>query len=722
MACPDIETKFSNLIELIKQFDPVKVLSQLTLTYLFAPEDQIFDESSDTIKWPRYIEFLAGYFLIHEYPKNVKGNVNGGDLEQIEKLLDEYFDGISVFLSTSVSANKSDKEMEIINFAKIHSLFTRGESYPYQLYEVAENLYSQHDEWFVEKLGFSIANAISISESITNEYNRRINEGKHHCLEIAKECINESINKGEANEENRDKLETGLGSLYYFGNSDSILSFSLDELAQFSGFSKGECRKYLERLSQKFGYINASHPNTFSDPSTAPWDYNTLYERPIVRHDDKYFVPIPSLFNEVLLHTFYYDLIADNGYWKSEGGKKYGNWLEKKTAEFLSRVFPKSEVILNPLYPTKEEKELCDVLVLHDRTVLIVECKIKKLRYESKIGKDFNSIKEDLTKGVKESFEQAKKTHDYLFSTQFPKIRMLDGELQVDSTQISNMILISVTLGNYQNLTTRLANINPTLNLFSDNQYPWAISIFDLGVITELIEYPSMLIHYAKHRLAVEGTQFQLLADERDLLGFYFSQGSFFETEYFKNIKALSLSGCSDEIDQYFSEKYEYGNNPQKPKQKMPAGFEEYLKAIEKLESPYKTDCAIRLLDISYQERERIVCTAEQTKEKTKSGGGRHSFSTVLNNNALGFSFISMDSNNDLDDLFKEVYSFAVMKKYTTKCREWVGLGWDKNSNNVLDVAVFLSFDWQEDTELAKIAKDNLKRGEIVSFENLKDK
>lgn len=56
----------------------------------------------------------------------------------------------------------------------------------------------------------------------------------------------------------------------------------------------------------------------------APWDYNTLYERPIVSHANKYLIPVPSVLNEVLLHTFYYDLITDSSYRKKVGERKYG--------------------------------------------------------------------------------------------------------------------------------------------------------------------------------------------------------------------------------------------------------------------------------------------------------------------------------------------------------------------------------------------------------------
>ncbi len=191
--------------------------------------------------------------------------------------------------------------------------------------------------------------------------------------------------------------------------------------------------------------------------------------------------------------------------------------LEQKTAEFLKRIFPHSEVLLNPEYPGGNE--LCDVLVLHDRNVFIVQCKAKRLRYDSKIGKDSKLIRDDLNKAVKESFDQGIRARDYFSKNQPAIIEVNHTNIEVDSKQISDIFLLSVTLGSYPHLITRLANINPTLKLFSDNQYPWAISLFDLGVVTELIESPAMFIHYAKRRLAVERTKFDILADEIDLLG-----------------------------------------------------------------------------------------------------------------------------------------------------------------------------------------------------------
>ena len=328
-ANAEVEANFANLITLLKQLDPIKLVSQLSLTFLTTPEDQFNDETSDIHKWARWIEFLTGYLLIHSYPQGARKEIDGNDLETVEDLLTKYFDSISQYLRTDRrNIGKSGEIDRVISLVRNDSLYVRGESYPHQLRRVALDLYIQHDDWFRRNLGFTITDAVLISRAIVEEYNRRINDEKQACRERAQEYVKELIRKGEIKKEEQKDLEARIGCYYYFGNSDEISSFSLDELIKFSGYSREICERYLIRLSQEFGYRNPNHPNTFSNPHQAPWDYNTLCERPIVLHNNKYFVPVISILNEVLLHTFYYDLIADDKYWKDTGEKKYGSWLE----------------------------------------------------------------------------------------------------------------------------------------------------------------------------------------------------------------------------------------------------------------------------------------------------------------------------------------------------------------------------------------------------------
>ena len=358
------------------------------------------------------------------------------------------------------------------------------------LKDATKGMYSSDNDWFAEHLGFTIDEALTLQDAIFREYERRASKERQSSLKLGKLDAYEAIKRGEYKKKNRSNLVQGASLFYYYGNADNTLSFSLDELVQFSALPKDICEGFLKRLSQPFGYQNSYFKDTFNDPYTAPWDYNTLYERPIIYHKDRYFVPVPAIFVEALLQTFYYDLLADTRYWKRNVQNKYGAWLEQKTADYFKSIFPASEVYLNPYY--SKGHELCDVLILHENKVIIVQCKAKRLNFISKIGRNITSLKSDLTKGIGESFDQAIEAREYLLNSPSPEILINGNRFQLNKERLSEFFLMSVTLEGYQNLTTRLANINSALNLFKDGEYPWALSIFDLGIITELLETPPL--------------------------------------------------------------------------------------------------------------------------------------------------------------------------------------------------------------------------------------
>lgn len=712
----EISASYHDLKKILSVLDPIKLLSQIHLTYLLVPENEFHGEDSKQEEWLRKSEFLSGLYLSQNYPTAPKSLVNGEDLEIVEKALDRYFKSIMTDLLTSGSLieKEEDKEIEsILKSAKLFSFYVRGESYQHQLKDIFVSVYSTHNKWFKKKLGFTIAEALSICESIISEYNDRVNLEKELSLKKAIKYIKEHPKNNNPLVDEK-KYLIQVGCYYFFGESDRILSFTLKELIDFSGLPEDVCKSFLSRLSQNFGYKNPRFPNSFMEAKFAPWDHNTLYEKPIIECDGKYYVPLPSLFYEVLYHTFYYDLIGNSQYWDSGGSKTYANSLEEKTAEYLERIFPKDSIFLNPYYP--DGTEMCDVLVLFDRYVLVFQDKTKRMQHESLIGKNIETIKSDISKGIRSSFDQAIKAKNYLEAGKPVKIKVKKGEIVIDSRQISNIYPISVTLDSYQNFTTRFSNTNFILKVFEENKYPWSVSLSNLGTITEIINSPEQFLHYISRRLTIEKTTFHLMADEIDLLGLYLSRGIYFEDGEFDKYNAASFSGVSEEIDKYIFEKHETSLNPSLPHQKSPDGFDDYLPAIAQLGTPYRTDCAMRLLDLGYKGRENFIKSVESLKNKVKSGKKLESFSFVLDEKPLGYCFIGMDTGNDPEKLYKQLYSFAVMKKYSTKCKEWVAFGWDSNSNKLVDLVLFFSFDWVEDKVIEKISSQFLKPGKMVKF------
>jgi len=704
----EVLIKYKNLTDFLKKYDPTKLITQLTLTYLFYPAkpgEEFKPEYDEIHKWSRWIEFISGYLVSFDYPNDRKLFVDGKVLTKLEKLIEKYFNLITRYYHSLPIVEGEEKEHNLLLQIKFYTLYVRGDTFPKNQIFQAKELYTLHDDYFISKFGFTINDAIEIYESIINEYVERIQRILIVCRDESKELTNKQIEQDPTLRKHEKKLETSNFCKLFFCMSDEHLSFDLDQLIAFSGMKKDKCLAFLNRLSQPFGYKNTKFPDTYTDPITAPFDYNTLYERPIIKNNDRYFLPNSSLFPTVLLNTFHYDIIKDETYNDIYNDSR-GKWLERRTAKAFKNIFNEKNVILNPLYLNQEE--LADVLVLYDRKIFIIQCKSKSLRFESKIGINYRHLKDDINKGIKSSFEQSIKAREYLLNKKMPEILYGNRKITIDTDQVSDIFLVSVTFGYYQSLLTKLTYLDTTLNLFQNNDFPWAISISDLEVITEIFDIPSEFIHYTKQRLKIEKEKFDLMADEVDLLNFYLEQGLNFNRGDFRKYNNIYLTGFSTEIDNYFFDRYNLCKNVMKPKRKYPDDFINYLKEIEDFNYAYKSDCIDKLLMLDYNQQKSFLDGINKIKNSELKEKKFKAVNLHDSDQDIGFSFLLCTANKNIEKIYQQVFTYINLLKYKTKCTNWIGLGLDINSMNLVDISVYLSFEWYEDDVIDKMANDNI--------------
>ena len=695
---------FNALTDFIKKLDPVKLITQLTLTHLFYPGGEFKPEDDEIHKWSRWIEFLSGFLLTRQFPKNANKFIDGRTLSELEKLLEEYFKSINFYLISETSDNRKPNGQQILFHSKIYSLNVRGDTFPHKLLELSQSLYSAHPTLFQEKFGFSINHAIHLYKSILNECENRINEKRIIFRQRAKTETDVMIKENPKLEENRQNIELSNFCQLLFLNSDVHLSFTLHELSSFSNLSPDICNAFLSRLSQTFGYRNSYYPKTYTDPLKAPWDYNTLYERPIVKVNSKFIVPNPALFPTVLLNTFHYDLITDENY-KNQYNSIKGKWLEKRTADSLTPIFGSDNVIVNPEYQNGEE--LSDVLVLYDRKIFIIQCKSKALRYESKIGEDYETLKSDMRKGIRESFDQAIKARRYLLETKIPTLLSNNIRLTIDTDQVTDIFLLSITMGYFQAIVTKLANFETELNLFQENDFPWAVSLADFETISEIITDPSEFIHYAKQRVKIERTNFYLSADEIDLLNYYLSQGLNFESGDLEEYNGVMLTGFSSQAEEYFHNKYLLNKKVVKPKRDLAVGFREYLDEIGSLNAAYKSDCVDKLLLLNKESQKAFVDKVDETRKGRLKAKKIKAMNMLFSKYDFGITFLLMDSKLDINNLYQQIFSYSILRKYDQQLTTWVGLGADVNSPKKVDMAVYISYPWCKDPEIEKLVESS---------------
>ncbi len=309
-ATISVEEAFKNLLEYVAQFDPIKLLTQLTLTYLRVPADDFIGEDHDVHRWAVRIEFLAGALLVREFPSGCDRNVTGQTLERIEELLDAYYSALMHQLLLPERSSIGSEHEHVLRSVRSYALWVRGEAHQHQYYDMARGIYGLHDEWFKSNLGFTINDVITAVKGLLKEYSNRINSGRRNAVNQAEEYVNEHGLSGDEKKQSKINYNCYL----FFGKSDELLAFTPQELSNFSGLPKPVCIQILNRLSQEFGYRNPRFTNTFYDPNNAPWDYNTLYERPFICRDGRYWMVLPSIIGTVVLTTFYFDLMQDIRY------------------------------------------------------------------------------------------------------------------------------------------------------------------------------------------------------------------------------------------------------------------------------------------------------------------------------------------------------------------------------------------------------------------------
>jgi len=233
-----------------------------------------------------------------------------------------------------------------------------------------------------------------------------------------------------------------------------------------------------------------------------------------------------------------------------------GKWLEGKSVEYLSRIFPAESIYDSLSYPDLAKgagstTEL-DIAVACGPFLILVEAKAKQFRLEGQLG-DVGRLRTDIKKNVQDAFEQAKRAADYIEATDVPEFTEIKTgrKLRINKSRLKKTFLMTVSLHQLAGLATTLA-VFKDLGLFSGSEYPFSISIADLDFVTEFVRHPDVFLHYIKKRLEVQQIDVSILVDELDFLGAYldtrFARPYFWE-KHGTDFNAISIGGFSAAFD-----------------------------------------------------------------------------------------------------------------------------------------------------------------------------
>ena len=665
----------------MSEIGSVEVMSNLAVRELFAQSASTHSIDNPMGENP-FFAYVLGLFLI-------KNNINSGEqmpdkigelLESVEK----YFTNFKWSLFDLGGENPDTDSLVFLSRNKKLFDDLNSHCYPYQKEDHVRRVFSKIDYYLESNYGFKTEHALNYQKIIIAHVEKLLNAKQDRVKELVDKA-EEDIEKNKNSEFLKEMEEKGwtkenllayYGSTHLLFNTKDIFLINVETFCQEEKIDDVETfRKYLNSISCKIG----EQLDSFSDPLSD----NIIFYKPIIQLDeDNFFCPKPDF----LLYKL--DIILENlidG--KSKAWPKYNksksDYLEDKTYDFFSRVFPKKNLHRNLYFNFNDKRFECDLLLQYDNKIFAIESKSSHLPLSAKRG-GFESLRDSLKVIVRKAYRQGTNVRDYIHSDSEVKFEDKDGNVihTVKQSSDDEFFFLNVTFENLGMIGTNLKKLD-ILNFFTRDEYPWSVNIYDLDVITDLISEPVYFLHYLEQRSRAQRQDIFESAEEIDFLGYYFRIGNFY-TELVHQGDNLASIMIAPEYYQVLDDCYLL--NKPKPKLQIPKKLDELIKNMQKYHQKGFTKITSILLDFPPYQRTMISKMINEKIEKTISSGRVDGKTISLNDEYdIGFSyFTSPEMTSEFYQFCKKQYQ---RRKYQQKVTRWAVIG-----RNVSDKKNFATF------------------------------
>ena len=198
------------------------------------------------------------------------------------------------------------------------------------------------------------------------------------------------------------------------------------------------------------------------------------------------------------------------------------------------------------------------------------------------------------------------------------------------------------------------------------------VGLYDLMILADIIEIPSMLPHYIKRRLRVAKQGFVNAHDELDIFCYYLQEGLFFDDESdLGGAEFLTILSHTVPLDDYYFYLQGEQNKPaEKPKQNMRLDFERLINSIESSHLPFRTSVNMALLDQGSEARKSFCKQVKKSRKRFARGGGSQASSFLFKREGgRGITFMC-GSENKIENLRQ----YCLKQREEMDYKEWYGI------------------------------------------------
>lgn len=594
------------LVELLKRCDPLQVISRTAVFIISGNPDVQEPELPE--KNETHLEYLISLAAALPFPTDAQEPA----FEDIEEVIDLI---TRIHIRTSAhyisrSAKSSAPLDEIADAFRISRLHVRGDGYWPHLRKTMTDILFPHDVKLQGLLGFTSRNFFQFFECAEETLNQRVSARvKTHVVPLRNimrmlrkrfESEGDSCSFEDLVAENLKEISAAKRKFDAFGAPDLFVVTPRTE----------EEKSMLAALSCSFGE-NAAFHGRGSEDKFWPLTSSITERRPIIFHNGIYYAfHLPAIMRGA------YDLIsnlvreADPDYWKHRFLSLRDEYLENETSRLLAVALPHAEIFKGFTYriPDQSSEPDVDVLVSCDDFLLVVECKAGNLKASAKRGAPLS-----LKSGIKETVGKAHSQGERLIKTLVEQgsmtLRSKCGGAQtiLRVEDFKYIINVSVTLDFLNPATTMMWTLEEA-GIIEGSEKCWSVSLNDLRVIVDILDSPSLFLHYLIRRIDLNELRQVQACDELDYLMHYIDFGLFFrEQNQPKEAEEVTLSRFTGNLDQFYRRVEGISHIGKKPKPKLGNRTKQIIATLERVRPRHYISACLSILEFDIPPRERLL-------------------------------------------------------------------------------------------------------------------
>lgn len=558
-----IENSVERVIEIFKTFDNFQLLGFLSYNHFLNHNNPDDDGMAEVT-----LEYATSFATA--LSNNPTKQPTTDIFEELKDLLISIRMTYNAYISTEgLIGNYTEQESHLRFLTVLEALHMRGDGYMNHIYEVFKELFSGHDQFFIDNYAFDSNDILETFIQLEDSWycRLRLPNGMPHpsSMDRFKEWYEAKGIKSFRADDPQPMIDFLSDNPDFVSQDGKPDGFLINDPNQFQElhkirFRKEQHKKVVEAISQEYGE-NAE----FLNPKFQglPLNETLITQKPIIKYKGEFY-----LFAFNILTRNLFDIAefliknADKKYYKEKYlGNNYSlsrdNYLEIKTAELLDSLINKSTSYLNLKYKpgildengNLVETEL-DLLIVSEKANYIIEIKAGGLSAPSKRGA-LKSLTGQLSETVGYGAYQSHRAYKYIIENDNNAFYDKQGNLiNVDNKK--KIFRITITLEHLSGYISKLHELKELGIVEPEVEFAWNCSLFDLMIFSDILENEDDFIDYLEQRIPLFASEKINVNDEINLLGYFLENGKLVDKKSLKKVDDYSYNKTSQVIDEYF--------------------------------------------------------------------------------------------------------------------------------------------------------------------------